>query len=145
VDQSDAGIKTPSLMVSTLRYTVAFARCGNSISGRPSFRLSLLYRAYVHRIDSDSGDKNCVIYIQLQLQACDQLVKHAEKSANGEDVCAGAVEVIISNVADGEEDVFEEEMKEEPIDEACVLGSTCELRNIDEESCDPEACVNGIK
>lgn len=93
---------------------------------------------YVHRVVSEGGDKNLGdTYIQL-LQACDQLMKNAEESTNGEDVCAGAVEVIIRDVANGEEDVFEEEMKEEPVDEVGVLGSACEVGNIDEESGDPE-------
>lgn len=81
----------------------------------------------------------------MQLQACDQFMKYTEKCADRENVCARTVEIITSNVADGEENMFEKEMKEETIDEVCILSCTCEVRNVDEKGGDSEALKKTIR
>lgn len=54
------------------------------------------------------------------LQAREELVKNAKKSTNRENMSERAPEVITSNISNREQQMFESEMEEKPIDQAGV-------------------------
>lgn len=54
-------------------------------------------------------------------------------------MCTRTIKVITGNITNWEEDMFEQEMKEETVNEIGVLDCSCKVRNVDEESGDSEA------
>lgn len=51
------------------------------------------------------------------LQCSRELKQDADECADREDVCAGTIEVVVGEIAEVEEYVFEDEVEEEPINQ----------------------------
>jgi len=69
-------------------------------------------------------------------------MKDAEKGTNRKDMWTRTIKVVTGNITNWEEDMFEQEVKEETVNEVGVLIGSCEVRNVDEEGGDSEAGVD---